>query len=111
DFQKVKSTYRNYYKKRLEDNLPVDKKGCPYTLEYLENDKEISRNIINNPFEKFERKRFIYHSGDLKNIGFSYHLWEKMDSESLERLKMVMVEDLKKYYGNLGGEGDMDGIL
>ncbi|MGL4567910.1 MAG: DEAD/DEAH box helicase, partial [Fusobacteriaceae bacterium] len=111
DFQKVKSTYRNYYKKRLEYNLPVDKKGCPYTLEYLENDKEISRNMINNPFEKFERKRFIYHSSDLKNIGFSYHLWEKLDRESLEKLKMVMVEDLKKYYEKLGGEGEIDGLL
>ncbi|MGL6101505.1 MAG: DEAD/DEAH box helicase family protein, partial [Fusobacteriaceae bacterium] len=111
DFQKIKSTYVNYYKKRLENNLHVDKKGCPYTSHYLDNDKDIIRNIINNPFEKFERKRFIYHSADLKNIGFSYHLWEKLDKNSLKKLKLVMMEDLKKYYENLGGEGDTSELL
>ncbi|MGL5713177.1 MAG: DEAD/DEAH box helicase, partial [Paraclostridium sp.] len=75
DFDKVKDDYIIYYKERLKNGLDVDKKSCPYTLEYLNSDKEMIRNIIVNPFEKFERKRFIYYGKDVKNIGFSFYLW------------------------------------
>ena len=107
DFEKVKIDYIAYYKKRLEDNLPVDKKSCPYNLDYLNSDKDMIRNIISNPFEKFERKRFLYYGKDVKNIGFSFYLWQKVDSEFLQKLKEKMVEDCKKYYKTLGGEGDI----
>ncbi|MGL5624068.1 hypothetical protein, partial [Cetobacterium sp.] len=106
DFEKVKADYITYYRKRLEDGLPVDKKSCPYTAEYLNSDKEMTRNIIVNPFEKFERKRFIYYGKDLKNIGFSFYLWQKVDSDFIKKLKNKMLEDLENYYKDLGGAGD-----
>ncbi|WP_330111687.1 hypothetical protein VSU16_02585 [Cetobacterium somerae] len=83
--------YRNY-------NY-LNKKSFPYTAEYLNSDNEITRNIIVNPFEKFERKRFIYYGKDLKNIGFSFYLWQKVDSDFIKKLKEKMLEDL-------GGAGD-----
>lgn len=106
DFEKVKADYISYYRKRLEDGRPVDKKSCPYTAEYLNSDKEMTRNIIVNPFEKFERKRFIYYGKDLKNIGFSFYLWQKIDSNFIKKLKEKMLEDLESYYKELGGAGD-----
>ncbi|MGL6167846.1 MAG: DEAD/DEAH box helicase [Fusobacteriaceae bacterium] len=111
DFEKVKNEYKNYYKKRLKDNLVVDKKKCPYTEEYLEDNKEITKNIIVNPFEKFERKRFMYYGKDIKNIGFNFYLWEKLTSKDLKKLKIKMLEDLKNYYKDLGGEGDISQFI
>lgn len=106
DFEKVKANYISYYKKRLEDGLPVDKKSCPYTADYLNSDKEMTRNIITNPFEKFERKRFIYYGKDLKNIGFSFYLWQKVEPDFIKKLKNKMFQDLENYYKKLGGVGD-----
>lgn len=111
DFEKVKADYIAYYKKRLEDNLPVDKKSCPYNSDYLNSDKDMIKNIIVNPFEKFERKRFLYYGKDVKNIGFSFYLWQKVDSEFLVKLKGKMLEDCKIYYKNLGGEGNISMFL
>lgn len=108
DFDKVKDDYIIYYKERLKNGLDVDKKSCPYTLEYLNSDKEMTRNIIVNPFEKFERKRFIYYGKDVKNIGFSFYLWQKIDEEFLNKLKAKMIADLKEYYKDLGGAGNID---
>ena len=108
DFDKVKDDYIIYYKERLKNGLDVDKKSCPFTLEYLKNDKEMIRNIIVNPFEKFERKRFIYYGKDVKNIGFSFYLWQKMDDDFLNKLKVKMIADLKEYYKNLGGAGNIE---
>ncbi|WP_438566891.1 DEAD/DEAH box helicase [Cetobacterium sp.] len=107
DFDKVKEDYIIYYKERLKDGLDVDKKSCPYTLEYLNSDKDMIRNIIVNPFEKFERKRFIYYGNDVKNIGFSFYLWQKMDDDFLNKLKSKMIADLKEYYKDLGGAGNI----
>lgn len=107
DFDKVKEDYIIYYKERLKDGLDVDKKSCPYTLEYLNSDKDMIRNIIVNPFEKFERKRFIYYGKDVKNIGFSFYLWQKMDDDFLNKLKAKMIADLKEYYKDLGGAGNI----
>ncbi|MGL5049951.1 MAG: hypothetical protein ACRC6E_04875, partial [Fusobacteriaceae bacterium] len=111
DFEKVKADYIAYYKKRLEDNLPVDKKSCPYNSDYLNSDKDMIRNIITNPFEKFERKRFLYYGKDVKNIGFSFYLWQKADLEFLVKLKEKMLEDCRIYYKNLGGEGEISMFL
>ncbi|MGL5713426.1 MAG: DEAD/DEAH box helicase, partial [Paraclostridium sp.] len=108
DFEKVKSDYINYYRGRLYDGLAVDKKSCPFTLEYLDSDKDMTRNIIVNPFEKFERKRFIYYGKDVKNIGFSFYLWQKIDEEFLNKLKAKMIADLKEYYKDLGGVGNIE---
>ena len=80
----------------------------------MNNDKQLITNIITNPFEKFERKRFILHSDDKENIGFNYFLWNKVAENSKKgieefkiKLKEKMIEHLKEYYNDLGGIGDI----
>ncbi|MGL5126324.1 MAG: hypothetical protein ACRC6U_10160, partial [Fusobacteriaceae bacterium] len=60
---------------------------------------------------KFERKRFLYYGKDVKNIGFSFYLWQKVDLEFLVKLKEKMLEDCRIYYKNLGGEGEISMFL
>ena len=65
--------------------------------------KAVQRNMLTNPFEKFERKRFLYYSKDLSVISMNHALFEKMKEEDWERVRRQMREDLRKYYDGMGG--------
>lgn len=100
--------YRFFYKSRLDRGLKVDRDNCPYkNREYLENDSSLKSNILQNPFEKFERKRFMYHSKDLNHISFSSNLWQKISSE-IDTIKSIFFNDLVSYYQDLGGIDNID---
>ena len=58
--------------------------------------------MLTNPFEKFERKRFLYHSKDLGVISMNHALFSRMEEADFRRVKEQMAEDLKKYYGEMG---------
>jgi superfamily II DNA or RNA helicase len=109
--------YKSFYLHRLENGKPVDRKQCPYTNEYLSDNAAVQRSILSNPFEKFERKRFMFHVSsdgedsqsdpkhrDLNFISFSHVLWERISPRN-ERQRIIekMQKDLELYYQDLGG--------
>ena len=53
--------YSAFYQNRLNRNLQVDRKGCVFDDEYLKDRTKMKKSILDNPFEKFERKRFVYY--------------------------------------------------
>lgn len=57
--------------------------------------------MLTNPFEKFERKRFLYYSKDLNVISMNHALFIKMSKQDFEKVKVQMEEDLNKYYENI----------
>lgn len=95
--------YIAFYQDRINRNLPVDRKGCVFDSEYLADRKKVKKSILDNPFEKFERKRFVYFSKDLNILSFNPALWNAMDSETKETILEKEKEFLKVYYQNMGG--------
>ena len=98
----VLKDYIQFYKERINLNLPVDKKSCPYTSEFLKNEKLCKENMITNPFEKFERKRFMFISKDLGIIAINSALWDSLSKDDILKIKTQLLEDLRNYYKNLG---------
>ena len=95
--------YRFFYNQRIKNSLKVDRENCPYSnIERLEDDSYLKRSILSNPFEKFERKRFMYHSKDLNHIAFSNNLWQKI-SDEMPKIKSLFFRDLIEYYKDLDG--------
>lgn len=46
----------------------------------------------------------MYHAKDLKKISLHHRIWDDLTrNDGIERLKQQMTEDLKNYYGPLGG--------
>lgn len=90
--------YIHFYLDRLKNNKVVDKKNCPYTLEYLSDYKAIKRSLLENPFEKFERKRFFYYTNDLNIITFNSSLWEKLTKNTIITLNNKLDVFIKEYY-------------
>jgi len=99
----VLDDYIAFYRDRLDRGLQVDRSTCPYNDEMLKDRKAVSRNMLTNPFEKFERKRFLYYSKDLSVISMNHALLSQMEEADWERVRNQMNEDLKNYYASMGG--------
>lgn len=95
--------YIAFYQDRLRRGLQVDRSTCPYNEEMLKDRKAICRNMLTNPFEKFERKRFLYYSKDLSVISMNHALYSQMEKEDWNRVRTQLQEDLKNYYSEMGG--------
>ena len=99
----VLNDYIAFYQDRINRGLQVDRSTCPYSETTLKDRKAICRNMLTNPFEKFERKRFLYYSKDLSIIAMNHALYSKMNTEDWNRVKSQMQEDLEHYYSDMGG--------
>ncbi len=93
--------YKQFYLVRIERGLPVDRPNCVYTREYLEDDVKLKQSILSNPFEKFERKRFVYYSKDLSMVSFNPVLWEKLTVEKKNWVREKETQFLEAYYEKL----------
>ena len=94
--------YQRFYRFLFKKHKRNEKEGNPYNHpEYLSDKKRLQRNMLQNPFEKFERKRFVYHCKDLKYIAFDPKLWAMLEPDDLVSFSKQMVEDLKSYYQKL----------
>ena len=98
EIEDVLTDYIAFYQDRIDKGLPVDRPSCPYNAETLKDRKMIKSSMLTNPFEKFERKRFMYYSKDLGVISMNHALMGKMSGEDWERVKGQMREDLERYY-------------
>jgi len=99
----VLDDYIAFYQDRLDRGLQVDRSTCPYNDEMLKDRKAICRNMLTNPFEKFERKRFLYYSKDLSVISMNHALYSQMEETDWERVRKQLQEDIKNYYSEMGG--------
>ena len=102
DIEDVLTDYIEFYQDRIRRGLQVDRSTCPYNAETLKDRKMIKNNMLTNPFEKFERKRFLYHSKDLGVISMNHALLSRMEAADFERVKAQMQEDLRHYYRKMG---------
>lgn len=98
----ILSLYRRFYKGLLSAYGRNERNNCPYNRsQYLDDEKGLQRNLLANPFEKFERKRFFYHCKDLNYIALDFVLAEKLTENDYASIREQMVNDLKEYYKKL----------
>ncbi len=95
--------YTYFYQDRLNRGLKIDKDNCVYNNDYLKDFNKMKKSILANPFEKFERKRFVYYSKDLNIICFNPILWQKLTKDIKEDVIAKENKFLEDYYENLGG--------
>jgi len=99
----VLDDYIAFYQDRLDRGLQVDRSTCPYTNEMLKDRKAVCRNMLTNPFEKFERKRFLYYSKDLGVISMNHALYSQMEEVDWQKIRNQLQKDIKNYYSEMGG--------
>jgi superfamily II DNA or RNA helicase len=91
--------YREFYQSLFDKFGQAEKSNNPLNnTKNLGNINYLKKSIRENPFEKFERKRFCYQCKDLNIISFDSVLWEKLDESDLIKINTQMVDDGIKYF-------------
>ena len=103
ELDKVLLSYIAFYKQRALNKLPIDKSSCIYTSRYLEHTLAMKKSMLTNPFEKFERKRFIYYGKDIKMLSINPHLFSKLNKDDILNIIEMMDVHLNEYYESIKG--------
>jgi len=100
DFRMLLERYRRYYLDRHDRGITVDRPKCLYNdRNYLLDDIKLKNSILQNPFEKFERKRFMSYAKDLKCLSFHPRLRDYYSViKNREELRDMMIKEVEKYY-------------
>lgn len=100
--ENVTATYQQFYQGLFNRFGRAEKGNNPLNkLENLQNSAYMQRSMLQNPFEKFERKRFVYHCEDLAFISFDSVLWERLTKSDIDKIKDQMAEDGVNYFAKL----------
>ncbi len=94
--------YQQFYRNLLSKNGKNERKTCPYNrLEHVDDLTLLKRSILENPFEKFERKRFFYHCKDLNYLAMDPELINNLTPDHYQKIIEQMVQDLQDYFAKL----------
>lgn len=105
----LRNDYQSFYKNLLKKYGKAEKPNSPLNQAAFLNDKSrLTKSILQNPFEKFERKSFMYHAKDLDKLAFDAVLWEKLQKEDLILIKSQMIRDGKDYFSKHLGIDSFD---
>ena len=95
------SYFCSYYEGRRTAGLAVDKKNSifakgGYTA------KEAERNILSNPFKRFEDMQMLHHTKTLGIVQVDESVWKKLRKEEKAEIEKICDEKLEQYYGRIG---------
>ena len=97
----IVSYFRSYYEGRRAAGLAVEKENSifakgGYTA------KEAERNILSNPFKRFEDMQMLHHTKTLGIVQVDESVWKKLGKEEKAEIEKICDEKLEQYYGRIG---------
>lgn len=94
--------FRQFYEARRDAGLKVEKANSIFARgDYT--DKEAERNILSNPFKRFEDMNMMRHTKTLGVIEVDSTVWKKLTPEEKQRIGTVCEEKLHAYYNRISG--------
>lgn len=89
--------FRNFYETRRAEGLPVEKKNSIfYKGGYT--DKEAERNILSNPFKRFEDMDMLRHTKTLGVIEVDHSVWKHLCDAEHQEILTICDEKLEQYF-------------
>ena len=92
--------FKSFYAERKEKGLVVEKANSIYAKEGT-TDRQIERNILSNPFKRFEDMQMMYHTKTLGVIQVDESVWRKLTEGEKTEIKKICLEKLDTYYKRL----------
>jgi hypothetical protein len=89
--------YNCYYQDRQQRGLVVEQKNSIFCKENYTN-KDVEKNIFNNPFKRFEDMRFMKRSRDIECVEINKHIFRKLTQEDICLILCHCEEKLEEYY-------------
>lgn len=92
--------FRSYYESRRAANLPVEKQNSIFAKGGY-TDKEAARNILGNPFKRFEDMQMLRHTKTLGIVQVDEAVWKRLSNEEKAEIEIVCDEKLDAYFERL----------
>ena len=89
--------FRSFYADRRSRGLIVEKPNSLFCREDV-TDKEIERNILANPFKRFEDMQMMRHTKTLGIVEVDNSVWKRLTEEEKEEIRGICEEKLEGYY-------------
>lgn len=87
----------DFYENRKKKGLKPEKSNSLYSREsYTE--KEVERNILQNPFKRFEDMRFMERCRDVEYVEFNRYIWRRLEEKEKEWIVGWCDRKLEEYY-------------
>ncbi len=93
----IVSYFRSYYEGRRNAGLNVEKSNSIFAKGGY-TDKEAERNILTNPFKRFEDMQMLRHTKTLGIVQVDESVWKKLTVEDKEEIARVCDEKLAAYF-------------
>ena len=96
----IVSYFRSFYESRRAAGLPVEKKNSIFAKGGY-TDAEAKRNILSNPFKRFEDMQMLRHTKTLGIVQVEETVWKHLTAEEKDEIGRICEEKLQVYYGRL----------
>jgi superfamily II DNA or RNA helicase len=97
----VVQKFRRFYEERKEAGLPIERANARMAKLDRLDDAEVQRVMLDMPFEKFERRRYLRYDRDLAFVRFEPSLWRQLKVADMAKLRAICQESIKRYYERL----------
>ena len=96
----VVSYFKEYYETRRKKGLLVEKKNSIFAKGgYI--DKDAEKNILSNPFKRFEDMQMMYHTKTLGIIELDSSVWNHLDEKEKLEIERICDKKLEEYYDRM----------
>lgn len=92
--------FKNFYENRRGAGLVVEKERSIFAKGGY-TDKEAERNILSNPFRRFEDMNVMRHSKTIGLIEIDSTVWKKLTEEEKAEIEIICDTKLQEYYGRI----------
>lgn len=92
--------FRSYYESRRAAGLPVEQKNSIFAKGGY-TDKEAERNILSNPFKRFEDMQMLRHTKTLGVVQVDEAVWMQLSKEEKAEIEKISDEKLTQYFSRI----------
>ena len=96
----IVSYFRSYYEGRRAAGLPVEKENSIFAKGGY-TDKDAERNILANPFKRFEDMQMMHHTKTLGIVQVDEAVWKRLTQEEKAEIERTCEEKLTEYFKRL----------
>lgn len=90
--------FREFYEACRAAGLVVEKANSIYAKGGY-TDAQAQKNILSNPFKRFEDMQMLHHTKTLGVIQVDESVWKKLTREEKQEIERICDEKLEQYYG------------
>jgi superfamily II DNA or RNA helicase len=94
----VVRSFRHFYELRKEAGQVVERATARMSRIDSLDDATVQRIMLEMPFEKFERRKYLKYDRDLAYVRFDVSLWRQLTSDDIARIRAICEQSIAAYY-------------